>query len=67
MIYSLTQQKTRNELFLSIENLIECVTVSLVADGFVVALSVLMARTTSDDWRRDGQKAEDEESQNIHS
>ncbi|EFP10627.1 hypothetical protein CRE_01170 [Caenorhabditis remanei] len=74
MIYSRTQQsqdKTRNDLFLSIElveHLVDGVAVSLVADGFVVALSARTATTsTSDDWRGDGQKAEDEESQNIHS
>ncbi|KAF1760879.1 hypothetical protein GCK72_009130 [Caenorhabditis remanei] len=69
MIYSWTQ-KARNELFLCVElveHLVDGVAVSLVADGFIVALSARMATTsTSDDWRRDGQKAEDEESQNIH-
>ncbi|KAF1760878.1 hypothetical protein GCK72_009129 [Caenorhabditis remanei] len=64
-------QTTRNELFLCIElveHLVDGITVSLVADGFIVALSARMATTsTSDDWRRDGQEAEDEESQNIHS
>ncbi|KAF1760731.1 hypothetical protein GCK72_008980 [Caenorhabditis remanei] len=51
-----------------VEHLVDGVAVSLVADGFVVALSARTATTsTSDDWRGDGQKAEDEESQNIHS
>ncbi|KAF1760734.1 hypothetical protein GCK72_008983 [Caenorhabditis remanei] len=69
MIYSWTQQS--NDLFLCmelVEHLVDGVTVSFVADGFVVALSARTATTsTSDDWRSDGQKAEDEESQNIHS